>query len=381
MTAGALAFVAGVVLLQQQGGLPAAAWLWGLPACLALGALAPRAAPARRRGGSASCGPPAARICALPTGWPPSSRGASCRWWAWFPACPPPGTRALRFDFEPEAAPPGARLPRKLRLAWYAPPPPARAPMVHPGERWRFTLRLRRPHGQVNPYGFDYEAWLLERGIGATGYVRAFPAPQRLGQRGRRARSHRAGARGGARALPARARGDPGGGHPRRARDRRPARDLERGVAPVPAHRGDPPDEHLGAARNAGIGTHRVAGRFRLAPVAAAVRAAARAQGRCGRGGRGGARLHPARGLRRAGAANAADGVRRRAARCGRVASLRPRARSRSLSARSCWPTPGRRWQPASGFPSARWRSSSTSPRAGPGSNAGSCNGDASSGP
>jgi competence protein ComEC len=32
-------------------------------------------------------------------------------------------------------------------------------------------LRLKRPHGLVNPHGFDYEAWLLERGIRATGYV------------------------------------------------------------------------------------------------------------------------------------------------------------------------------------------------------------------
>ena len=39
---------------------------------------------------------------------------------------------------------------------------------VHPGERWRFTVRLRRPHGHVNPHGFDYEAWLLERGIGGV---------------------------------------------------------------------------------------------------------------------------------------------------------------------------------------------------------------------
>ncbi len=43
---------------------------------------------------------------------------------------------------------------------------------VHPGERWRFTVRLKRPHGTANPHGFDYEAWLLERGIGATGTVR-----------------------------------------------------------------------------------------------------------------------------------------------------------------------------------------------------------------
>ena len=39
------------------------------------------------------------------------------------------------------------------------------ASAVHPGERWAFTVRLRRPHGLVNPHGFDYEAWLLERGL------------------------------------------------------------------------------------------------------------------------------------------------------------------------------------------------------------------------
>src|SRR2546428_11580562 len=55
--------------------------------------------------------------------------------------------------------------------------------MVHPGEAWRFTVRLRRQHGTVNPHGFDYEAWLLERGIGATGYVRSRGEQLRLGER------------------------------------------------------------------------------------------------------------------------------------------------------------------------------------------------------
>ena len=54
---------------------------------------------------------------------------------------------------------------------------------MHPGERWRFTVRLRRPHGNANPHGFDYEAWLLERGIGATGYVRPRTSPLLLGSR------------------------------------------------------------------------------------------------------------------------------------------------------------------------------------------------------
>jgi len=54
---------------------------------------------------------------------------------------------------------------------------------VHPGERWLFTVRLRRPHGHANPFGFDYEAWLLERGVGATGYVRQKGERKRVGAR------------------------------------------------------------------------------------------------------------------------------------------------------------------------------------------------------
>lgn len=43
---------------------------------------------------------------------------------------------------------------------------------VQPGERWQFNVRLKRPHGSVNPHGFDYEVWLLEQGMRATGTVR-----------------------------------------------------------------------------------------------------------------------------------------------------------------------------------------------------------------
>jgi competence protein ComEC len=57
-------------------------------------------------------------------------------------------------------------------------------PDVHAGERWRFNVRLKAPHGNVNPHGFDYELWLWEQGLQATGYVRSGPrdpAPQRVG--------------------------------------------------------------------------------------------------------------------------------------------------------------------------------------------------------
>ena len=40
------------------------------------------------------------------------------------------------------------------------------------GQRWRFTVRLRQPHGNVNPHGFDHELSLFEQGVRAVGYVR-----------------------------------------------------------------------------------------------------------------------------------------------------------------------------------------------------------------
>ena len=105
---------------------------------------------------------------------------------------PAAGERSLRFEFEPElvASPASARLPQKILLSWYRSPldeeqPSIASDQVHPGERWRFTVRLRRPHGQLNPHGFDYEAWLLERGIGGSGYVRSSKkaSPEKLGER------------------------------------------------------------------------------------------------------------------------------------------------------------------------------------------------------
>jgi competence protein ComEC len=89
--------------------------------------------------------------------------------------------RGLRFDFEVEQA--EATLPRHLSLAWYRgfrEEEWHRFREVHPGERWRFAVRLKRPHGNANPYGFDYEGWLFERGIRATGYVRTNVPTQRL---------------------------------------------------------------------------------------------------------------------------------------------------------------------------------------------------------
>lgn len=87
-------------------------------------------------------------------------------------------------------------LPSQVYLGWYgheghtdsgwnlsALPEPVKA-----GERWRLRVRLKAPHGHLNPRGFDYELWLWEQNIRATGYVRTGvkdPSPERLASTGR----------------------------------------------------------------------------------------------------------------------------------------------------------------------------------------------------
>ena len=84
----------------------------------------------------------------------------------------------VRFVLRVESS--SAPVPGRLLLSWHGAREREKkrgadvggAPVVRPGERWKLVVRLKRPHGLVNPAGFDYEAWLLERGLRATGYVR-----------------------------------------------------------------------------------------------------------------------------------------------------------------------------------------------------------------
>jgi len=88
--------------------------------------------------------------------------------------------QGVRFNFAVEQAVGDTiRVPPRIALSWYA-SELDRPPAVRPGERWRLTVRLQRPHGSANPGGFDYEAWLLEQGVRATGYVRPAAGARRL---------------------------------------------------------------------------------------------------------------------------------------------------------------------------------------------------------
>nr|WP_315257107.1 DNA internalization-related competence protein ComEC/Rec2 [uncultured Duganella sp.] len=89
-------------------------------------------------------------------------------------------SQGTRFNFAVERA--EAELPPRIALSWYAGyrDQVNEVPDVRPGERWQLTVRLQRPHGNANPYCFDYEAWLLEQGLRATGYVRVASTNRRL---------------------------------------------------------------------------------------------------------------------------------------------------------------------------------------------------------
>jgi competence protein ComEC len=83
--------------------------------------------------------------------------------------------RRTRFDFIVTES--TQKLPSTLRLSWYYPDQPIKA-----GQHWSFSVKLKRPHGSLNPGGFDYERWLFTEGVGATGYVRSSPKPVLLGR-------------------------------------------------------------------------------------------------------------------------------------------------------------------------------------------------------
>jgi len=116
---------------------------------------------------------------------PLASEGADVRIVGVIAELPQPYERSLRFTFDVERVlTPQTEVPSHIALSWWVTPAregrPGGLPELHAGERWELTVRLRRPHGLQNPAGFDYEAWLLERNIRATGYVRAPATARRL---------------------------------------------------------------------------------------------------------------------------------------------------------------------------------------------------------
>ena len=184
-----LAFAAGVIALQMQPEL-LSAWPWALAGLtLALPALRwPAASPARflamlaclALGFAWAAWRADIRLAdALPAAW----EGRDIEVVGVVAALPQDFGQGSRFEFAVESvSTAGAVVPARIMLSWYHGQRDGERfeqPLLLPGERWQLTVRLKRPHGNANPGAFDYEAWLLERNIRASGYVRPAPA-QRL---------------------------------------------------------------------------------------------------------------------------------------------------------------------------------------------------------
>ena len=169
-----LLFVAGAWLLQNQAKLPSLWWLLLLPALFFMAMLISRTVPREMtlKGFFLLSGFLYAALVAhvrLSDALPQQWEGRDIAVTGIVAELPRSSERGQTFLFDVEKVDtPAARVPRHIMLTRYYEGPER----VHPGERWRFTVRLKRPHGDINPYGFDFESWLLARGARATGYVR-----------------------------------------------------------------------------------------------------------------------------------------------------------------------------------------------------------------
>lgn len=178
MRSGTIAFLAGIVAIQQFATLPSLYWAAALPLVL-VGLRRLRL----RLPSAFALGMLWALVYAhwlLAHDWPDACQGMDLQADGTVLSIPAAGEGYSRFQFRIEHLQgcPQARLPMRARVGWYGP-----MPRLGAGERWQLSLRLKRRNGFFNPGGFDYEGWLLQQRIGATGYVREPDTALRLPSR------------------------------------------------------------------------------------------------------------------------------------------------------------------------------------------------------
>lgn len=175
-----IAFVSGVLLLQFQPTLPP---LFSLPLLFPLVFLAWRyrshlfvQLPA-----ILTCGFLWASMMAhftLQSGLPMGLEGVDLQATGVIESLPDVSAHRTRFWFQVERLSDTKHnypSPGRVQLSWYQ-----NAPELAAGERWRLSVRLKRPHGMANPGTLDYERSLFQKGIRATGYIREDSGNRRL---------------------------------------------------------------------------------------------------------------------------------------------------------------------------------------------------------
>lgn len=177
----AIFFTFGVWLLQQQAVLPNLDWAWLLvPFALVLSY--PRLT-ARIRTIRPILSVTFACLagflyaawfaqCRLADRLPPQWQGKNIDIIGVVAELPRQHERSLNFAFDVERVlTPSAHVPSRILLSSYDGRQNHRLPL-HAGERWQLTVRLKQPHGTANPFTFDFEEWMLERNLRASGYIR-----------------------------------------------------------------------------------------------------------------------------------------------------------------------------------------------------------------
>jgi len=169
----ALAFLAGILLVQQQVTLPALWWGILSPVALMVALRMPRAR---------SIALPAAFFVAgvfwvsfragmiLNDELAPELEGRDIWLVGYVDSLPRVAKKSVRFEFQIESAEfenEKVEVPHRVQLSIYQ-----KHPFPRVGEKWRLLVRMKRPHGFQNPGGFDYEGHLFQKRIRARGYVR-----------------------------------------------------------------------------------------------------------------------------------------------------------------------------------------------------------------
>jgi len=172
MRTGTIAFMIGIVAAQQSSQIPSIVWLSTIPIAL-LGLYLAK-----------PCFKPLF-ACVLGYNWVFASvllfqhtvfsselEGKEILLEGTIASIPKSTSRSTQFIFKTELN----REHYRLKLSWYE---KLEWPL-QAGEHWRLLVKLKRPHGSMNPAGFDYERSLYRQRISATGYVRRNDINQRL---------------------------------------------------------------------------------------------------------------------------------------------------------------------------------------------------------
>lgn len=182
-------FVFGVWLLQQQAALPDLVWAWLLPG-MPLALLIPAKPLVLRLARTLLLATFALGLGFYHAAWqaqqrlavtlPDEWQGRDIKVIGVVAELPRKHEHGQRFLFDIEKTltrvpgqkffVPQASVPRHIYLSTYD-DKQAAPPVLHAGERWQLTLRLKQPHGSSNPHGFDFEVWALENNVRAVGYV------------------------------------------------------------------------------------------------------------------------------------------------------------------------------------------------------------------